>query len=62
MIVCAVQVDEDFEKKKEDMAIKLSSGSLNVLQCEDLFEGLTPEVCRGSELLVGMRSQCPAHM
>lgn len=25
--------------------MKLSSGSVNVLQCEDVFEGLTPEVC-----------------
>lgn len=29
---------------KEDMALQLSTGSINVLQCEDVFEGLSPEV------------------
>eukprot|EP00892_Ulva_mutabilis_P010466 jgi/Ulvmu1/7792/UM004_0021.1 len=38
-----VKVDEDLAKVKEEMALKLSSGSVNVLQCEDVFEGLSPQ-------------------
>lgn len=38
-----MQVDEDVAKKKDEIAVKLSSGEINVLQSEDVFEGLTPK-------------------
>lgn len=37
-------MDEDKEKLKEDMALEIASGSSNVLQCQDVFEGNTPQV------------------
>jgi hypothetical protein len=39
-----VQVDLDTARKKDEIALKLADGSVNVLQCEDVFEGLSPEV------------------
>lgn len=39
-----VQVDEDTARKKDEIALKLAVGDINVLQSEDVFEGLTPKV------------------
>ena len=39
-----VQVDDDKEKLKEAMALEIASGGLNILQCQDVFEGSTPQV------------------
>jgi hypothetical protein len=39
-----LQIDLTLEKKKEDLALKIAQGDTNVLQCEDVFEGLAPEV------------------
>ena len=44
-----MQVDEDTARKKDEIALKLAVGDINVLQSEDVFEGLTPKV----------RSTCP---
>ena len=32
------------DRKKDDIALKLAAGEINVLQSEDVFEGLTPKV------------------
>lgn len=40
-----MQVDESVARKKDEMALKLAVGEINVLQSEDVFEGLTPKVC-----------------
>lgn len=42
--VASVQVDEDTARKKDEIALKLAVGEINVLQSEDVFEGLTPKV------------------
>jgi hypothetical protein len=39
-----MQVDEDTAAKKDELALKLAVGDINVLQSEDVFEGLTPKV------------------
>jgi hypothetical protein len=39
-----VQVDESLEKLKDEMALAIASGKTNILQCQDVFEGLTPKV------------------
>lgn len=39
-----MQVDEGKENRKKELAMQFSKGEVNVLQCEDVFEGLTPEV------------------
>jgi hypothetical protein len=45
---CAfAQVDEDLEARKREMALRLAQGKVTVLECQDLFEGMAPQVCHG---------------
>jgi hypothetical protein len=37
-------VDEDTARKKDELALQLAMGEITVLQSEDVFEGLTPQV------------------
>jgi hypothetical protein len=39
-----MQVDERKENRKRELAMQFSKGEVNVLQCDDVFEGLTPDV------------------
>ena len=38
------QVDHEREERKDAFGVQLLSGKLTVLDCENYFEGMTPEV------------------
>ena len=38
-------MEQSIEQRKRELALQIARGTTNILQCEDVFEGSTPEVC-----------------